>query len=197
MSKIGYIRVSTEHQETARQQEIMDGYQVDRIFSEKISGVNKDRPQLRAMLDYVCESDTLYIESISRLGRSTRDLLNIIDALTDKGVALISHKESIDTDTPTGKFMLTVFAALSQLEREQLTQRQREGIEIAKAQGKYTGRKPIEIDWTRFGQLYGEWKSKSITGRIFMRRMGLSAKSFYRRVREYEAEHGIAEPTSA
>ena len=77
--------------------------------------------------------------------------------------------------------MLTVFAALSQLEREQLKQRQREGIEIAKAQGKYTGRKPIEIDWTKFGQLYGEWKAKNI----------------YRRVREYEITHHITEPTSA
>ena len=151
MSKIGYIRVSTEHQETARQQEIMGNYGVDRIFSEKISGANTDRPQLRAMLDYVREGDTLYIESISRLGRSTKDLLNIIDTLTDKGVTLISHKEKIDTDTPTGKFMLTVFAALSQLEREQLKQRQREGIEIAKVQGRYTGRKPISIDWTKFG----------------------------------------------
>lgn len=147
MSKIGYIRVSTEHQETARQQEIMCGYQVDRIFSEKLSGATADRPQLKAMLDYVREGDTLYVESISRLGRSTRDLLNIIDTLNNKGVTLVSHKESIDTDTPTGKFMLTVFAALSQLEREQLKQRQREGINIAKAQGKYTGRKPIPIDW--------------------------------------------------
>ncbi len=153
MSKIGYIRVSTEKQETARQQEIMNNYQVNRIFSEKLSGANTDRPQLKAMLDYVREGDTLYIESISRLGRSTKDLLNIIDTLTTKGVTLISHKESIDTDTSTGKFMLTVFAALSQLEREQLKLRQREGIEIAKVQGKYTGRKPIEIDWTRFGQL--------------------------------------------
>ena len=204
MSKIGYIRVSTEHQETARQQKIMCNYQVDRIFSEKISVSTQnasllatDRTQLRAMLDYVREGDPLYIESISRLGRSTKDLLNIIDTLTDKGVTLISHKENIDTDTPSGKFMLTVFAALSQLEREQLKQRQREGIEIAKAQGKYTGRKPIEIDWTRFGQLYGEWKSKNITGRDFMRRMSLSANTFYRRVREYESTHGIAEPTSA
>ncbi len=197
MSKIGYIRVSTEHQETARQQEIMCGYQVDRIFSEKLSGANTDRPQLRAMLDYVREGDTLYVESISRLGRSTKDLLNIIDTLSDKGVTLISHKENIDTDTPTGKFMLTVFAALSQLEREQLKQRQREGIEIAKAQGKYTGRKPIPTDWTRFGQLYGEWKSKNITGRDFMRRMDMSANTFYRRVREYELRHGITEQTSA
>lgn len=74
----------------------------------------------KAMLDYVCEDDTLYVESISRLGRSVKDLLNIIDTLTDKKVTLISHKEKIDTDTPTGKFMLTVFAALSKLEREQL-----------------------------------------------------------------------------
>lgn len=197
MSKIGYIRVSTEHQETARQQEIMCGYQVDRIFSEKLSGANTDRPQLKAMLDYVREGDTLYVESISRLGRSTRDLLNIIDSLTDKGVTLISHKENIDTNSPTGKFMLTVFAALSQLEREQLKQRQREGIEIAKAQGKYMGRKPIPTDWTKFGQLYGEWKGKQITGRDFMRRMGITANTFYRRVHEYEATHGITEQTSA
>jgi len=92
---------------------------------------------------------------------------------------------------------LTVFAALSQLEREQLKQRQREGIEIAKAQGKYTGRKPISIDWDKFSNLYGEWKSKKITGRDFMRRMGLTANTFYRRVREYEIRHGITEQTSA
>ena len=141
------------------------------------------------------EGDTLYIESISRLGRSTRDLLNIIDTLNDKGVSLVSHKENIDTQSPTGKFMLTVFAALSQLEREQLKQRQREGIEIAKAQGKYTGRKPIPTDWVKFEQLYGEWKAKHITGRDFMRRMGITANTFYRRVRQYEATHGITEQT--
>ena len=191
MSKIGYIRVSTEKQETARQQEIMNNYQVDRIFSEKLSGANTDRPQLKAMLDYVRDGDTLYIESISRLGRSAKDLLNIIDTLTAKGVTLISHKESIDTDTPTGKFMLTVFAALSQLEREQLKLRQREGIEIAKAQGKYTGRKPIEIDWEKFGKLYSDWKSKNITGRDFMRRMDLSVNTFYRRLHEYESRNNL------
>ena len=197
MSKIGYIRVSTEHQETARQQEIMGNYGVDRIFSEKISGANTDRPQLKAMLDYVREGDTLYVESISRLGRSTKDLLNIIDSLTAKGVTLISNKENIDTNSSTGKFMLTVFAALSQLEREQLRQRQREGIEIAKVQGKYTGRKPIPIDWTKFGQLYGEWKLKKITARDFMKKMDLTANTFYRRVREYEVRNGIIKAVTA
>ena len=197
MSKIGYIRVSTEHQETARQQEIMVNYGVDRIFSEKISGENTDRPQLKAMLYYVREGDTLYVESISRLGRSTKDLLNIIDSLTAKGVTLISNKENIDTNSPTGKFMLTVFAALSQLEREQLRQRQREGIEIAKVQGKYTGRKPIPIDWTKFGQLYGEWKLKKITARDFMKKMDLTSNTFYRRVREYEVRNGIIKAVTA
>ncbi len=191
MSKIGYIRVSTEHQETARQQKIMSTYHTNRIFFEKISGATSDRPQLKAMLDYVREGDTLYVESISRLGRSTKDLLNIIDTLTDKGVTLVSHKESIDTDTPTGKFMLTVFAALSQLEREQIKQRQHEGIEIAKAQGKYKGRKPISIDWSKFEKLYAEWKSGTITAREFQRRMDLKANTFYRRVRKYEEMHGI------
>ena len=146
---------------------------------------------LKLCIDYVRDGDTLYIESISRLGRSAKDLLNIIDTLTAKGVTLISHKESIDTDTPTGKFMLTVFAALSQLEREQLKLRQREGIEIAKVQGKYTGRKPIEIDWNKFGKLYTDWKSKSITGRDFMRRMNLSVNTFYRRIHEYESRNNL------
>ena len=177
MSKIGYIRVSTEHQVTARQQEIMRNYHVDRTYSEKISGSSANRPQLKAMFDYVREGDTLYVESISRLGRSTKDLLNIIDTLTDKGVTLISHKEKIDTDTPVGKFMLTVFAALSQLEREQLKQRQREGIAIAKAQGKYKGRQTITIDWGKFSKLYTEWRAGHITAREFQRRIGLKANT--------------------
>ena len=83
------------------------------------------------------------------------------------------------------------------MERDLLKQRQREGIEIAKAQGKYTGRKPIPIDWERFSKFYGEWKAKNITGRDFMRRMDMSANTFYRRVREYELRNGISEQTSA
>lgn len=100
MGRIGYIRVSTEHQETARQEALMEQYHVDRVFAEKMSGKNADRPELKAMLEYVRDGDTLYIESISRLGRSTRDLLNIIDVLQRKGVTLVSSKENIDTNTP-------------------------------------------------------------------------------------------------
>ena len=186
MGRIGYIRVSTEHQETARQEALMEQYQVERIFAEKMSGKNADRPELKAMLEYVREGDTLYIESISRLGRSTRDLLNIIDVLQRKGVTLVSAKENIDTDTPQGRFVLSIFAALSELEREQTLQRQREGIAIAKAQGKYKGRQPQPIDWIKFSQLYEQWKAGAITAVWFQKEMGLRANTFYRRLKEYE-----------
>lgn len=143
------------------------------------------------MLDFVCEGDTLYVESVNRLERSTKNLLNIIDTLTTKGVTLVSNKENINTDTPSGKFMLTVFAALSQLGRERLKQRQREDIEIAKTQGKYTGRKPIPIDWTKFRQLYGEWKLKKITARDFMKKMDLTSNTFYRLPTEYNVHRQL------
>ena len=189
MGKIGYIRVSTEHQETARQEAIMKQYEVERVFAEKMSGKNANRPELKAMLDYVREGDTLYIESISRLGRSTRDLLNIIDVLQRKKVTLVSSKENIDTNTPQGRFVLSIFAALSELEREQTLQRQREGIAIAKAQGKYKGRQPLPIDWIKFGQLYEQWKVGDITAVWFQKEMGLQANTFYRRLREYEEKY--------
>ena len=131
---------------------------------------------------------TLYIENISRLGRSTRDLLNIIDVLQKKGVTLVSSKENIDTNTPQGRFVLSIFAALSELEREQTLQRQREGIAIAKSQGKYKGRQPISVDWENFAQLYEQWKSGRITAVEFRKRMGLNKNTFYRRVREYESK---------
>ena len=186
MGKIGYIRVSTEHQETARQEAIMNQYHVERIFAEKMSGKNANRPELKAMLEYVREGDTLYIESISRLGRSTHDLLNIIDVLQKKGVTFVSSKEIIDTNTPQGRFVLSIFAVLSELECEQTLQCQREGIAIAKSQGKYKGRQPIAIDWDKFGQLYEQWKSGTITAVWFQKEMELRTNTFYRRLRDYE-----------
>ena len=130
-------------------------------------------------------SATTSIE-LSRLGRSTRDLLNIIDVLQQKKVTLVSSKENIDTNTPQGRFVLSIFAALSELEREQTLQRQREGIAIAKSQGKYKGRQPLPIDWIKFGQLYEQWQSGTITAVWFQKEMGLQANTFYRRLKEYK-----------
>jgi len=151
MSKIGYIRVSSLEQKTDRQDAALSELGVERIFAEKISGKNADRPELKKMLDYIREGDTLYIESISRLARSTKDLLAIVSQLQEKKVELISLKEQIDTSTPQGRFVLTIFGALSELERENILQRQKEGIEVAKLKGKRFGRPKCEIpkDWAK------------------------------------------------
>ena len=183
---IGYIRVSTEDQNTARQEVALKERGCTRLYIDKMSGKNKDRPQLQAMLEYIREGDTVIVESISRLARSTRDLLDIVDRFNEKKVKFISLKEAIDTDTPQGRFVLTIFAALSELEREYIRQRQFEGIAIAKAQGKYKGRQPLPIDWIKFGQLYEQWKSGNITAVEFQKEMGLRANTFYRRLKEYE-----------
>ena len=142
--KVGYIRVSTQEQNTARQEEILREQKADKIYLEKISGTKSERPKLKEMLSFIREGDTLIVESISRLARNTRDLLKIVDELSGKGVKFISLKETIDTNTPAGRFMLTVFGAISELEHSFIKQRQMEGIEIAKRQGKYKGRKPVD-----------------------------------------------------
>ena len=141
--KIGYIRVSTQEQNTIRQEAMMKILGVDEIYIDRMSGKNTERPELKRMLSFVRQGDTVIVESISRFARNTRDLLELVEQLTAKGVEFVSQKESIDTSTPTGKFMLTVFGAVAELEREYILQRQREGIEIAKTKGKCKGRKPI------------------------------------------------------
>lgn len=182
--KVAYIRVSTEGQNTARQEEAMRAQGVERVYIEKISGKNTDRPQLKAMLDFVREGDTVIVESYSRLARSTADLLNIIGELDKKGVSFISLKENIDTTTPQGKLMLTIFAGLAQYERECLLQWQSEGIAIAKAEGKYKGRKPIEKP-KNWEEVYSSWKRGEITAGEARDRLGMTHATFYRKARTY------------
>lgn len=189
--KVGYVRVSTEEQNTARQEIIMEQLGVEKVFIDKMSGKNTDRPQLNAMLDFVREGDAVVVESISRFARSTRDLLNLVNGLKDKQVDFISQKESIDTKTPQGKFMLTVFAAMAELERDQILQRQREGIAAAKAAGKYKGRKPIEVDKDFLKTVHTQWYKNEITTSHAVKLLGLSRNTFYRRMWEYEEENGI------
>ena len=173
--KIGYIRVSTEEQNTARQEVLLRELGVDEVFIDKASGKNADRPELTRMMEYVRRGDTVIVESISRFARNTRDLLDLVERLTEKQVEFVSRKEAIDTTTPTGKFMLTVFAAVAELEREYILQRQREGIAIAKEQGKYTGRKPRPLP------VVSRWRAGEITAVEAMRQTELKANTFYRR----------------
>lgn len=179
--KIGYIRVSTEEQNPARQQALLRELGVDEIFLDKASGKSTDRPELKRMLDYVRKGDTVIVESISRFARNTRDLLELVEQLTAKEVEFVSKKEAIDTTTPTGKFMLTVFAAVAELEREYILQRQREGIAIAKAQGKYHGRAPLILP-ENFDDVVACWRRGEITAREAMRRTGLKPNTFYRKI---------------
>lgn len=186
--KIGYIRVSTEEQHIDRQETIMQKYEVEKVFSEKISGKNIDRPQLKEMLSFIRSGDTLVIESYSRLARSTADLIKLVEQLNAKGVNLISDKEHIDTTTPQGKLMFTIFAGLAEFERNCLLERQREGIAEAKKQGKYKGRQPIKIDEQQFNEVYKLWKNKEITARQAMSELGVKPDTFYRRVKTYESQ---------
>lgn len=183
--KIGYIRVSTTTQNTARQQVAMDDIGLDKIFEEKISGKNMDRPQLQQMLEYVRDGDVVYIESISRLGRSLKDLIDIVEILNNKNVGLVSLKESvIDTTSPSGKLIFSIFASLAEFERETTRQRQLEGIAIAKADGKYKGRKRIQLVQAEWDKVIRKWQAGEITAVKAMEILGVSRNTFYRRVKE-------------
>lgn len=189
MANIGYIRVSTQHQNTGRQHEDFSakGITIDKLYEEKISGKNTDRPQLKAMLQYVREGDTVYAESFSRLARSTRDLLEIVEDLTSKGVQFVSLKENVDTSTPQGKFMLTVFAGLAQLERDTILQRQREGIDLCLSEGRAYGRPTAKISDT-FATHYQQWKAGKIKAVDFMKAENLPKSTFYKLVKRFEED---------
>ena len=180
--KIGYIRVSTQEQNTIRQEVLMRDLGVDEVYIDRMSGNNTNRPELKRMMEYVRRGDTVIVESISRFARNTRDLLELVERLTEKGVEFVSKKEAIDTTTPTGKFMLTIFGAVAELEREYILQRQREGIAIAKEQGKYTGRKATQLP--EFDRVVAQWRRREITAAEAMRTLHMSKTTFYRKVKQ-------------
>ena len=162
--KIAYVRVSTVEQNESRQVEALQKHGIDKWFKEKVSGKDTNRPELQKMLDYVRKGDTVYIHDFSRLARSTKDLLEIVEYITKtKEATLVSNKENLDTNTPTGKLMLTMIAAINEFERENLLERQREGIAIAKSEGKYKGRAVKQIDDKLFERLYKEYMNRKIT----------------------------------
>lgn len=184
--RVAYVRVSTAEQNEARQEEALSQYEIEKWYREKISGKNTNREQLQSMLDFVREGDEVYVMDFSRLSRSVSDLLSIVEQFNTKGVRLVSIKENLDTSTATGKLMLTVIGAIAEFERQNILERQREGIAIAKREGKYKGRKRIEIDEDNFNEVYNEWKAGKITAVAASKLLGLSRGSFYNRVNEYE-----------
>lgn len=184
--KVGYIRVSAIDQNTESQKSLLGNVGMDKLFEEKLSGKNTDRPQLQAMLDYVREGDTVYVKDLSRLARNTKDLLDIVEYLNNKGVALKSIKENIDTSTNFGKLMLTFLGAIYEFERANLLERQRDGIAVAKKQGKYKGRKKVPKP-ANFKEVYKKWLNRQITSISAIRELNISEYAFYKFVREENA----------
>lgn len=182
--KVGYIRVSTQEQNTIRQEVLMQELGAEQVFIDRMSGKSMDRPELKRLMAFVRTGDCVIVESISRFARNTRDLLELIEQLQQKEVQFVSKKEAIDTTTPTGKFMLTVFGAVAELEREYILQRQREGIAIAKANGVYKGRKPIQR--AAFETIVTQWQNGEMTAVEAQRRLELTPSTFYRKVRDYK-----------
>ena len=198
MKEYAYIRVSSKDQQDGRQIIAMQsrGIPQERIFSEKQSGKDVKRPQLQALMDTVQNGDVVVVESISRFARNTRDLLGLVEKLTQKGVEFISLKEHIDTTTPTGRFTLTVFAAIAELERECTLQRQAEGIAAAKARGVKFGRPSKEAP-ENFGELIRQWERKQLSINEILLLCGMRETTFYKRLGEHRLLQGIKrKPTS-
>lgn len=172
--KIAYVRVSTVEQNEARQIEALKKHGIEKWFTEKVSAKDTNRPQLQELLDFVRSGDTIYIHDFSRLARNTKDLLEIVEMLESKGVTLVSNKENIDTSTPSGKLMLTMIGAIAEFERQNLLERQKEGIAIAKKQGKFKGRQVKAIDEDLFNKCYEEYTSRKINKSQLAEKLNIS-----------------------
>ena len=194
---IGYVRVSTADQNDARQMVTMEKYNVEKVFSEKVSAKDTNRPQFQEMIKFIDnfyefnrhldnkQNLSLVIHDFSRLARSTKDLLETVDYLEERNVTLISSKENIDTSTATGRLMLKMISAINDFERENMLERQREGIAIAKAEGKYKGRNKIDFP-SNWDEIYPKWKNREMTGKKAMEELELKRNTFYKLIKEYE-----------
>ena len=187
--KVGYVRISTKDQNTARQDELMERLGVEKVYTDKVSGKNTDRPELRRMMDFVREGDVVIVESFSRFARNTRDLLDLMDTLKQKGVQFISMKENIDTESAAGKLMMVLFAALAQFERENLLERQAEGIAVAKVEGRMKGR-PRKAEET-FEDIYLQVQAGKKSASRGAKELGIARSTWYRKAKEYEGRQVI------
>lgn len=182
---LGYVRVSTVEQNESIQLVTMKKYNVEKVFSEKISAKDINRPKLKELLEFAREEDTIVVHDFSRLARSTKDLLEIVEILNNKNVNLISSKENIDSSTPSGKLMLTMIGAINEFERTNLLERQREGIAIAKAEGKYKGRKAKEID-ELFEDQYNRYLNRELNKTQLSKELNISRPTLDKLILEYK-----------
>ena len=183
---IAYIRVSTVEQNEQRQIEAMKPFTIEKWFIEKISAKDTNRPKLQELLEFAREGDKIHVHDFSRLARSTKDLLDIVEQLTQKNIYLVSNKENIDTSTPTGKLMLTMIGAINEFERYNLLERQREGIAIAKRNGKYTGGKRKNVP--NFENGYQRYLRREISKVALAKELRISRPTLDKLIKEYKEE---------
>ena len=188
---IAYIRVSTVEQNEARQKAALQKYSIDRWFIEKASGKDLNRPMLQEMLKYIREDDVVYVEEFSRLGRSTADLLATVRKIEDAGARFVSLKEQFDTTTPAGRLQMTMMAAIAEFERDMILERQREGIAIAKAVGKYKGRKEITVP--NIGEYYERYMSRQGSKVSIAAELGISRTTLDKLFKKYVKEQQLGE----
>ncbi len=181
----GYARVSTEAQNLDRQLDALKKYGVDHIYNEKMTGTKRDRLELAKLLDRMTEGDTVVIESLSRLGRSTKDLIELTELFNSRGVNLVSLKEAIDTSTSTGKLLFTLMSAIAQFERDVIADRTREGLNSARARGRTGGRPKTNGDQVRKAvKLY---KTRQYSIKEIEELTGVKKDTLYRNLRVVEA----------
>jgi DNA invertase Pin-like site-specific DNA recombinase len=180
-SKIGYCRVSTTEQNMIAQMELLHKAGCQEIFKEKLSGSNMHRPELRKLLDYIRKGDTVTVTKLDRLARSTKDLLGIAEEIKKKGADFEVLNINLDTKSPTGQLMLTLLAAIAEFEKGIMLERQREGIDIAKEDGKYKGRKPIEETKLQQVQKLVEG-GMSVSKAVF--EVGIGRRTYYKAIEE-------------
>lgn len=186
---IGYVRVSTIDQNEARQVEALKQYNIDKWFIEKVSGKNMERSELKKMLDFCREGDAIFVMDWSRLSRSLKDLLSIIELLDKKHVRMISLKENFDLHSPTGRLFMQIIAAINEFERNNLLERQREGIEIAKQNHKYKGRKPNEYNKEMLQEVLKQLKNKSISVTQASKTLNVTRPTIYKLMKKYGIQY--------
>lgn len=182
--KFFYSRVSTADQNEARQIEQAKQGDYDKVYLDKASGANMERAELNIMLNQLREGDSVTVLSIDRLGRNTRDILTIVDKITEQKASLVCLSPHFTSADHYGEFFLSMLACFAQLERKQILERQMQGIQIAKQAGKYKGRKPKTIE--NFEAVYKQWCDEKITAEQAAKLLEISRSTFYRRIKAYE-----------
>ena len=177
----GYARVSTADQNLDRQKDALSKYGIDRLYCEKMSGTKKNRPELDAMLNELRDGDTVVVESLSRLGRSVKNLAELIEQFNEKNIRLVSLKETIDTTSSTGKLLFTILASLCQFERDVLAERTSEGLAAARARGRVGGRP--KSDSNALKKAIALYNTKQYTINEITNLTGISKSTLYRAIK--------------